>query len=406
MENLFTGIKVLDFTTNAAGPSAVALLADFGAEVFKIERPGFGDDNRSYGPFLEGEGLIGMFLNRNKKSMTIDTSSAEGKEICRELLKKCDVLVESFRPGAIAKMGFSYEEVIKVKPDIIMCSVSAFGQTGPYSKRAGYDIMAQAMSGLMSLTGPEAGPPYRVGTAIGDWCGGFHAFGAIASALYYRERTGQGQYIDISLLDGLMAANELAEPAFNGFPLARAGNHHGAIAPFGLFRGNDGDLMIGAVGEPLWVKLCKVMGREDVLENPDFSNSGNRAAKRDQIIDIVESWLKSLPSVDEAVRLMDAEGIPNAKIMNMQQVMEDPHVLARGMVADIKTSAVSQGVIKGKGNHLKFSKVKPIPAYAPYLGEHTEKVLKETLGYSDEKIAELSQKGAFGKDGIKGKRGK
>ena len=249
MLNLFEGVTVLDFTNNTAGPTSTALMADFGALVIKVERPGTGDDTRGWIEFVEGKALAGMWHNRGKKSITLDTKNPKAIEILKEIVKKADVVVESFRPGVMAKMGLGYADLTKINPKIIMTSISAFGQYGPYSQLPGYDIMVQAMSGLMSLTGPAEREPHKAGVAIGDFCGGFHAFGATSAALFHRERTGRGQHVDISLLDGLMVANEYAENAWNGFEVKRSGNTHSMIAPFGLFRGNGGALMIAAVSD-------------------------------------------------------------------------------------------------------------------------------------------------------------
>ena len=396
MSNLFTGLKVLDFGSNAAAPSATAMLADFGANVFKIERPGLGDDNRSYGPFIEGHSLLAMWFNRSKKSLAMDMKHPKAKELVMQLAKEADVVVESFRPGVIAKMGFSYDDIVKINPNVIMCSVSAFGQYGPYAQKAGYDLMAQAMSGIMSLSGPVEGPPCRVGTAIGDFCGGFHAFAAISAALYHRERTGEGQYIDISLLDGLMVANEYCDMAFNGFEVKRTGNHHTTIAPFGLFEGNDGSLMIGTVGEPLWRKLCALMGTEHLLEDPGFANSGLRSERTDILTPIVEKWLKSFPTIEEARKVLDDNGIPCGKVNSLLDLMDDPQIRAREMIVDLQVPYISQKTVKARGNYLKFSKTKPEMRPVPNLGEHTEEVLRSELGLSKEAIEQLAAEGVFG----------
>ncbi len=396
MSNLFDGLTVLDFSNNVAGPTATAMLADFGATVIKIERPIHGDDNRSYSPFVEGRSISGMWYNRGKKSVILDAKHPKALIILKELARKADIIVESFRPGVIARLGLGYEEISKINPQVIMCSVSAFGQTGPYSQKAGYDLIAQALSGLMDLTGFPDGEPVRIGTAIGDFCGAFNAFAAISAALYYRERTGRGQYIDIALLDCLMSTIDTAESTFNSFKVTRSGNMHMMIAPFGLFKGNDGSIIIGTVGQNLWAKLCYLIEREDLIDDPAFSNAGKRVSVLDQIVPIIEDWLKTFPKIDDARKVLDEAGIPCAKLNTVSDLLTDPQILAREMIADIETPEISQGKIKGRGMHLKFSAVRAEMGPAPIFGEHTEEVLRHLLGYDDSQIAEFAQDEVFG----------
>ena len=396
MSNLFDGLLVLDFTNNVAGPTATAMMADFGATVIKIERPIHGDDNRSYSPFVEGKSISGMWYNRGKKSVVLDAKHPKSLKILTELAQKADVVVESFRPGVIARLGLGYEDISKINPQVIMCSVSAFGQTGPYSQKAGYDLIAQALSGLMEMTGFPDGGPVRIGTAIGDSCGAFNAFGAISAALYHRERTGKGQYIDIALLDCLMATIDSAESTFNDFEVTRSGNMHMMIAPFGLFKGNDGSIIIGTVGQNLWAKLCFLIEREDLIEDPAFSSAGKRVLVLDRIVPIIEDWLKTFPTVDEARKVLDEAGIPCAKLNTVSDLLTDPQIQAREMITDIDTPEISTGKIKGRGMHLKFSATRANMGPAPIFGEHTEYVLRELLGYDDSLIAEFAQDKVFG----------
>ena len=226
MKNLFDGLRVVDFTSNAAGPVSTTYLADFGAEIIKVEKPVAGDDTRHFPPDLHGTGLVFFWLNRGKKSLVLDMADPEGKEIALKLIAEADIVVESFKPGTMEKFGLGYEDLRKVNPAIIMCSVSAFGQTGPYSHKPGYDVVAQALSGIMDLTGDPSGSPTRSGVVLADYTTGIYAYSAIVSALYHRERTGIGQHVDISLLDCMTSFNSYLDVAAIGGKPTRTGNHH------------------------------------------------------------------------------------------------------------------------------------------------------------------------------------
>jgi crotonobetainyl-CoA:carnitine CoA-transferase CaiB-like acyl-CoA transferase len=275
MKGIFDGVVVVDLSNNVAGPNATAMLADYGAEIIKIEKPVIGDDNRAYGPFLEGKGVIAMGLNRNKKSIVLDTRKPDALDVLRRLIEKADVVVETFRPGYMKKIGFGYEDIIKIKPDIIMCSVSGYGQTGPWGDRPGYDLMIQAASGLMNATGYADASPSKVGFAVGDFCTSLTVFGALASALYHKSKTGEGQYIDVCLFESLINILDFTDVAYNNMPVPpRSGAHHATLAPFGLFKGTDGYVMIGAVSEKLWASLCKLMNKEELINDPEYQGSG------------------------------------------------------------------------------------------------------------------------------------
>ena len=396
MSNLFDGLTVLDFTNNIAGPTATAMMADFGATVIKIERPIHGDDNRSYSPFVEGKSISGMWYNRGKKSVVLNAKHPKARKILTDLAQKADIIVESFRPGVIARLGLGYEDIKKINPQVIMCSVSAYGQTGPYSQKPGYDMIAQALSGLIHMTGFSDGEPMRVGTAIGDFCGAFNAFGAISAALYHRERTGRGQHIDIALLDCLMSTLDCAEATFNNFEVPRSGNMHMMIAPFGLFKGKDGLLFIGTVGQKLWEELCVLIEREDLIDDPSYSSAGKRVQVMDQLVSIIEDWLQTFPRVEDARKALDEAGIPCAKLNSVSDLLTDPQIQAREMVTDLEAPEISQGRIKSRGIHLKFSGVRAEMGPAPIFGGHTEEVLRQFLGYDDALIAECTQDEVFG----------
>lgn len=396
IRKLFEGVKVIDFSNNIAGPLISAMMADFGAEVIKVEKPVVGDDSRCFTPFVEGISFTFMWLNRGKKSIVLDIKNPEGKKIFKLFVEKADVLVESFRPGVMERLGLNYEELKKINPKLIMCSASAFGQTGPYRQLAGYDLIAQAVSGVMDITGYPDGPPTKIGPSLADYCCSFNAFGAIASALYYREKTGIGQHIDVSLAECLLALNDYIEMVFLDPKITRNGNHHSMIAPYGVFNGKNGSIAIGAINENLWAKLCKLIGKEEYIDHPDYNNTGKRVKVLDSVIEMIETWLKTFNSMDEAEKILKENGIPCAKISKIQDLMTDPHFLARGMITDFKIPQLSVGSVKARGIHIKFSETPGEMGVGPELGEHTNEILKDNLGLDDKEINELKTKGAFG----------
>ena len=394
MGSLFQGVKVLDFTNNLAGPVATLMLANFGAEVIKIERPGKGDDSRGFGTKVEGESVFFLGHNGGKKSIALEMKNPESMKIVRQLVSRVDVVVESFRPGVMTRLGLGYEDLKKINPQLILCSVSAFGQTGPYRALAGYDIIAQGMSGIMDVTGEADGPPIKVGSSIGDYVTGFNAFGAISAALYHRSVSGNGQWIDVCLVDCLIAANDFAEYAFNGVDVRRNGNHHGLFAPYGVFKGTDGNIVIGILNQKLWNDFCQVIGQPQMIDNPKYDDPGKRRRQLPEIIRVIEAWLKTFPNIDEPFRILQEKGIPCTKVNSLKDIMTDPHVLHREMVVDMEVPYISSGRIKSKGVHIKFSDTPGTIGVPPRVGEHQSEVLK-SLGYSDEDIKALKTKGVF-----------
>jgi crotonobetainyl-CoA:carnitine CoA-transferase CaiB-like acyl-CoA transferase len=395
MKKLFDGIRLVDFTNNVAGPSCTALFADFGADVVKIEKPS-GDDNRRFSPFIEGESVPAMWLNRGKKSIILNMKDPAGVEIAKELVRTADVVVESFRPGMMKKWGLDYDNIVKTNPNVVMCSLTGYGQTGPDSEKPGYDMIAQAMSGYMYMSGLPEGTPTKIGPAIGDWVGGLNAFGYISAALYYRRKTGEGQYIDISLIEGLIGVNEYCEPAFNGIPPVRCGNHMVYIAPYGVFEGSDGEIVIAATSEKLWAQLCALMGRPELLSDPRFVNAGERAKHKEILIPIIEGWLKSFQTIEEPFRLLEEGGVACCKVNAMTDILNNRQLQARGLFTDLKTNALSSGKIVARGVGPKLSKTPGEVVFTPALGEHTGEVLREVLEYDDEKANALRDAGIVG----------
>jgi CoA:oxalate CoA-transferase len=389
--NMFDGIRVVDFTTNAAGPLATAFLADFGAEVIKIEKPG-GDDMRTYPPFVDGVGYGFLWINRGKKSIVLDLNDPQGRDIAMKLVATADVVVESFKPGTMAHFGMGYDDLKKINPQLIMCSVSAFGQTGPYSVKPGYDIVAQALSGVMDMTGAKDGPPTRVGITIADYNAGVQAYAAMATALYYRKCTGVGQYLDIALLDCLAALNSYIDVAGMGRKTGRSGNHNAALAPFGVFNGSDGSIIVGAPNPKMWSALCKTMGKPQLIEDPAFSTVAVRVQNLDRVIKEIEEWLKSFPSVDEPLALIDKAGVPCAKVNTSAQALNNEHLKARGMIQEMRLpEGMPTGKFTTRGTPWKFSEVDVKLQSPPLLGQHQDEVLK-AAGYDEATIAGLNSK--------------
>jgi len=392
MAKLFEGIRVLDFTNNIAGPMATGMLADFGAEVTKVEKPGVGDDNRNFAPFFEGHSVWGMWMNRGKKSVALDMLHPDGIDIIKKLVAQSDIVVESFRPGVMEKLGFDYESLVKIKPDIIMCSVSAFGQTGPYSKLPGYDLIAQAMSGYMDACGEPDGSPMKAGFVVGDYVAGFNAYGAIVSALRHRDLTGEGQSIDVALLDCMVALNNFVFRSGVGEKnVTRSGNQAATNGPFGMFNGNDAPMIIAAANTSLWYKVCDAIGQPELKDEPDFAKPTLRGVNRKKLTAILETWLKSFPTVAEPIAILQKAGIPASSIKKAEDLLTDPHLRARGMITDFNLiPGLSKKTVPAQGIHIKFSKTPGSIGKPPILAQDQDEMLKR-VGYSDEKIQELNR---------------
>lgn len=392
MQNLFDGLRVVDFTNNAAGPSATALLADFGAEVIKIERPVSGDDSRVFAPQVDGVGVTYCWMNRGKKSIVLDMEDPEAQTIARKLIATADLVVESFKPGTMKNFGLDYEAIKEINSRIIFCSVSAFGQTGPDSSKPGYDGIAQALSGVMDLTGEPDGPPTRVGVMLADYGAGVFAFSAMSAALYHRERTGKGQHIDIALLDCLVSMNGSVEPAGLGRKPTRSGNHSPVLTPFGIFQGNGEAVIICAPAQKPWQSLCEVMGRKDMIDDPLFLNNATRAGNQVLLVAAIDKWLQTFDNVDEPLALLDKAGVPCAKVNSTADLLENRQLQAREMITDLEMpDGISVKSIKARGNPLKFSEAKAVLRKAPTLGQHQGEVLA-SLGYDVAIIAAMKEK--------------
>lgn len=390
---VMSGVRILDLTRVLAGPYCGMMLADFGADVIKIEMPGKGDDSRANAPQVNGESAYFMNLNRNKRGITLNLKTDEGRKIFLDMVKESDIVLENYRPGVMEKLGLGYENLRKVNPAIIYGAVSGFGHTGPYSKRAGYDIIGQAMSGLMSTTGWPDTPPTRTGTAIADVVGGMSCAIGVLAAYVNRLKTGIGEKVDVSLVDSMVSSLEIINIIYlcSGRIPTRIGNRYESIYPYDSFQANDGYVIIACGNDKLF-GLLKDTVQIHQLDNEKFSSNIKRVENHAELKSIIESWTRDL-SIDHIVELLLAAGIPSAPINTIDRVTKDPHIaVAREMFVDIEHPVAGKTTLTG--NQVKFTNKKAtIRTPAPTLGQHNYEILKELFNYSDEKIDELINNG-------------
>ena len=394
-------LRVLDLTRILASPWATQNLADMGAEVIKVERPGLGDDTRAWGPpFLKDaqgqptrDSSYFLSANRGKKSITVDLAHAEGQALLRELAKQVDVVVENYKVGTLARYGLDYESLKAINPRLIYCSITGFGQTGPYADLPGYDFVFQGMSGLMSITGqPEGTPgdePMKMGIAITDLLTGMYASSAILAALEQRHVSGLGQHIDLALLDCAVAITsyQAINHFLSGKIPKRMGNAHSNMVPYQVFRCSQGDVIVAVGNDTQFKALCRVIGREDLATDERYANPGQRNTNRDTLIPVIAQAMLTR-TMTEWVERMEAANVPCGPIYDMQQVFEDPQVRHRGMKVSLPHSAGVQAPAVGSPIRLSETPVQYGRA-APGLGEHTDAVLSQTLGLTPERLQEL-----------------
>ncbi len=392
------GIKVLDFTRVLAGPFCTQMLGDLGAEVIKVERPGRGDDTRHFAPpFLadpEGnptdQSAYFLAANRNKKSITLDLTSEDGQEIARQLISQSDVVVENFKTGNLAKYGLSYEDVKEANPELVYCSITGFGQTGPYANRPGYDFLIQGMGGIMSITGEPEGQPQKVGTPVADLVSGMFAAIAINAAIYNAKATGQGQYIDIGMLDAVVALLTIAGMNYlHGDDLGRLGNDHPNIVPYRPFKTADDYIIVAVGNDSQFERFCQVLGCREVVKDERFATNQMRVRNRKALSEVLEPVMAKRPS-QEWLEELEQQKIGCGPINNLQQVFEDPHVLARNMLHDMP-HAVGEGVMaRLLASPFKYSETPVTYRHAPpVLGEHTTEILSDRLGMDADAIERL-----------------
>ncbi|MDQ6212557.1 MULTISPECIES: CaiB/BaiF CoA transferase family protein [Achromobacter] len=387
-----TGIRVLDLTRIISGPYCTSILADMGAEVIKIEAPGEGDPIRRQGVIKDGLSWYFANYNRNKRSVTLDLYSAQGKEILRQLIPSCDVVIENYRPGIMDKMGFGDEALKALRPDIIHCSINGFGTSGPYRDRPAFDFIAQAMSGFMSLNGGEDNPPMRAGPPISDLAAGLNGALGVVAALLRRERTGRGDSISVSLLSSMIGL--LSFQASNYFASGelppRTGNDHGIVAPYGLFETADGQVAIAPSNDAMYEKLLDALELPELRAHPDFRTNADRMLNRASIKAVIEARTRQKDSHHWIERL-NQFGVPCGQVLNLQEVFDDPQVADQQMAIDVPHPDGQQ--VRMLGFPIKFADA-PCQARsaAPALGADTDAVL-EDLGLSRNRIRELREQG-------------
>mgnify|MGYP002818734177 CR=1 FL=1 len=401
------GLRVLDMSRVLAGPWSGQLLADFGADVVKVERPEVGDDTRGWGPpYLKDaageetrEAAYYMSANRAKRSLTLDISKPEGQRVCADLAARADILLENYKVGGLAKYGLDFASLQARNPRLIYCSITGFGQTGPYAPRAGYDLIIQAAGGFMSLTGERddlpGGGPQKGGVAVADLMTGMYATVAVLAALAWREKSGAGQHIDLALLDTQVSwlANQAMNYLVGGEVPGRAGNAHQNIVPYGVFPARDGHMILGIGNNSQLTKFLEIAGRPELMDDPRFKTNTLRVENREAVVAII-SGITAMRDLDDWLAELEPAGVPSGPINTLDRVFADPHINARGMRVAIPHALGI--VVEHAGNPIHFSG-SPVdyPRAAPLLGEHTEEVLEEWLGLDGEAIATLRSDGVI-----------
>jgi CoA:oxalate CoA-transferase len=396
MERPLTGIRVLDLSQFLAGPYGSMILGDLGADVLKIEIPGRGDGSREMPPhFIHGQSGYFLSMNRSKKSMTLNLKSDAGLQIFYDLVRRSDVVYDNFRPGILERLRIDYDTLKAINPRIISASVSGYGQTGPLKDRPAFDLVVQAMGGIMSYTGPLGGEPVRMGAPMGDLAGGIFAAHGVLAALYQRERTGEGRRVDVALLDSQIAllvyravyyflAGEVAVPAGSG---------HVSAVPIGAFKTRDIHIVIDANGDKFWRALCHAIERPQWADEPRFADRAGRLKHVDELMALLQEIFLTRPG-DEWIERLEAAGVPCGPINTVDRALSDPQVLARNMVVDATSPAY--GTVTLTGSPIKFHGTDDTEYHAPpALGEHAEAVLTDWLGLSAERVQALRDQGVI-----------
>lgn len=396
MEGLLDGIVVLDLGRVLACPYAATMMADMGATVIKIENPKGGDDTRKMGPFVNGNSVYYANFNRGKVGVTLNLKEPEGKEIFKEMVKKADVVLENYRPGTMEKLGLGYDVLKEVNPGIIYGSISGFGHTGPLSKRAGYDIVGQAMGGLMSTTGWPDGPATRTGTPMGDVLGALNMTVGVLAALVNKQRTGKGEKVDVALVDSVAAAMENITMIYQstGRIPQRIGNRYESTYPYDTFLAKDGDVVIAAGNNKLYAILCDVMGKPELKTDPRFAEVKDRVANHVAMREIIVPWTKQ-HTIDEVDKLLNDAGCPACPVNTLDRLVVDPQIAgARGMFPTIDQPGIGELQITAIPAHTTRTSTAPRKA-APLLGEDNADVYGKLLGLDEAKLADLKAKGVI-----------
>ena len=388
-------IKVVDLTRTLAGPFCTMLMGDMGAEVIKVEEPTGGDETRKWTPFVNGESTQFLTFNRNTRSLSVNLKEREGLKIVQDLAADADVMIESFRAGTLDRLGLGYEAIKKTNPRVVYCSISGYGRTGPMADMPGYDLLIQAYSGLMSLTGDPEGSPLRIGFSLVDLFTGMMAYGTILTALRQRDQTGKGQWVESALLDGQVAALSYHATGFMGTGVEpkRMGSGHPSLVPYQSFSASDGQFIIGCANQGLWERMCRAIGQDAMLDDPRYTTNTDRVEHRAECVGEL-SALFAQKTTAHWVDLIVEAGVPCGPINTVADVVSNPQVLARNMIAEVDHPNIPN--LKFPGSPLKLTDspatIRRVP---PMLGQHNEEILEEA-GYSPEKIADLKERGVLG----------
>ena len=388
-------IKVVDLTRTLAGPFCTMLMGDMGAEVIKVEEPTGGDETRKWTPFVNGESTQFLTFNRNKRSLSVNLKEREGLKIVQDLAADADVMIESFRAGTLDRLGLGYEAIKKTNPGVVYCSISGYGRTGPMADMPGYDLLIQAYSDLMSLTGDPEGSPLRIGFSLVDLFTGMMAYGTILTALRQRDQTGKGQWVESALLDGQVAALSYHATGFMGTGVEpkRMGSGHPSLVPYQSFSASDGQFIIGCANQGLWERMCRAIGQDAMLDDPRYITNTDRVEHRAECVGEL-SALFAQKTTAHWVDLIVEAGVPCGPINTVADVVSNPQVLARNMIAEVDHPNIPN--LKFPGSPLKLTDspatIRRVP---PMLGQHNEEILEEA-GYSPEKIADLKERGVLG----------
>jgi crotonobetainyl-CoA:carnitine CoA-transferase CaiB-like acyl-CoA transferase len=386
-------VRVLDLTRVLAGPFCSMILGDMGAEVIKIEEPGKGDDTRSWPPFVNGEATYFLSVNRNKQSVTLNLKADEGRDILKRLVKKSDVVLENFRTGTMERLGLGYKTLAKLNPKLVYCAISGFGESGPEAARAGYDLIVQAESGLMDITGFEDGPPVKVGTSIADLVAGMSAAHGITLALLSRMRTKKGQKVEISMVDAMAALLTYQAGIYfgTGAKPSRRGNKHPSIVPYEVFKAADAYLTLGVANNSLWERCCTAMERPDLVKDPRFAREADRVQNRETLVPLLNEVLGGR-SAEEWMKRFESVGVPAGRIRTVAEVCESEHLKARGMIVSLPHPKAGTLRVLGVPVRLHGTPGKAASA-PPLLGQHTDTVLRRVLGVDRSSVARLRKAG-------------
>jgi CoA:oxalate CoA-transferase len=394
---MLADVKVLDFTQYLAGPTITRFMAEMGAQIIKVEQAPMGDPSRLLPAIKDGRSGYFVQQNRGKQSLCLDFAKPEAIELLRDLASKVDVVTENYGPGVMEKRGLDYASLKKINPRIIMASISAFGKTGPLKHRVGYDFIAQAFSGLMHMTGSPDGPPMFVGLGIADQGSGVHAFSALGYALYYREKTGVGQHIDISMVDSLFHMHEVNVQAYGltdgAFVPNRMGSHHQLVCPCGAFKGSQGYIVV-LVLDRQWPAMARAMGRPDLIDDPRFATAADRGKNQKELIAIIEAWMQSHATDEEVLKIFEDHRVPSAPVMSVVGALDHPYFKGRDMIRSVSDPILGKLTIPGFP--LKFSEFPELPEIeAPLLGEHSAEILSQYLGLSPKRVEQLQAAGVL-----------